>query len=318
MKCLFYLILFLFSFYANSALYNINKSYQGDPFFGKVNIQKLEDDCSRRDDYWSLNQDEQLKDDKRCPLHFIRFDYGKLYELIDKNPIIYKNNDFQLKLSTKLLSGNYREEGNGEITLSLIHNHQEKDKIYLADDFISDGSHACGGWAAYQRYYISNNGNIYTLLLTETEDGIYPSVWKHYKIDSKNMKFILTEMLINKFGTKFKIIYPNKFDVIPNNKSLQEINEQNDDPCYCQGDDYCNCHLGKYNHYQSLFDNKIKGLNNKIQTKKKSLLKNKINSICLSLSPPNYKNEVSPYLVKVLSCFIDEFKKEIETNEENI
>lgn len=51
MKGLLYLILYLVSFYANSALYNINKSYQGDTFFRDVNIQKLEEDCTKSVEY---------------------------------------------------------------------------------------------------------------------------------------------------------------------------------------------------------------------------------------------------------------------------
>ena len=304
MKGLLYLILCLVSFYANSALYNINKSYQGDPFFKNVNMQKLEEDCSRSVEYWN-DSDVHDEEERRCPLNSIKFDYRNVFNLIEQDPIVYKDDNFQLEIS--LSSDN--------IILSLIHNHQVKDKIKLYG-YMNDGSSACGGWVAYQRYYISSNGDIYTLWLTETEDGISPTLWKHYKIDSKNKKFILKEMLINRYYDQFKIVYPDKFSAISNNKFSENSNKQFDDSCLneCEEGYYCSCYFDLYSHYQRLLENRIIAFNEKNKTKNKSitLLKNRINSKCLSFSPPDYDDTFDSYLINVMSCFIDEYKDEIK------
>ena len=81
----------------------------------------------------------------------------------------------------------------GDIFLSIVKDNIVKDQIYLANNYINLSYFA----AAYQHYFISPEGDINTLYLIETEDGICPMFWKHYKIDNQKMKFVLQDMLVN-------------------------------------------------------------------------------------------------------------------------
>ena len=315
----------LFSTYCYSQHYQIEDKYRGDPLFRKIDMNKLDKDCSYPENYRQLSESEQEKIDKLCPIRKfnLKFDLKKLYKFIYKEPvIIYNGQNFQLTLS---MSENYNIESDGtiyggDIFLSIVKDNIVKDQVYLANNYINLSDFA----AAQQHYFISPEGEINTLYLIETEDGICPMFWKHYKIDNQKMKFVLQDMLVNVTdGVQYQIIYPNQFNVI-SNKPVKKIDSQELKSCEDKYDkeEYYSCHIDVYNHYNSRLKQKISLLNKKNNTIKKSYLKlqQKMASSCLELPPPvsGNRGETDPYLSKVMFCLIQNYKQEITNIEKQL
>ena len=325
MKYSYYLVLLylLFSTNCYSQHYQIEDKYRGDPFFRKININKLEKDCTYPLDYWQLDSTKQQEADKLCPLNNLKFDFEGLYEFIYKKPVIlYNVKGLQLTLS--MSENNDVESGftilGGEIFLSIVKDNIVKDQIYLANNFIYLSDVAVG----FQRYYISPAGEVYTLYLIETEEGICPMLWKHYKIDNQKMKFVLQDMLVNiSDGPQYQIIYPNQFNVI-SNKPVTKIDPQKLKSCEDEynKEEYHSCYIDVYNHYNNRLKQKINLLNKKNNTVKKSYLKlqQKMASSCLELPPPvsGNRGETDPYLSKVMFCLIQNYKQEITDIEKQL
>ena len=315
----------LFSTYCYSQQYQIEDKYHGDPFFRKIDMNKWDKDCTYPENYRQLSESEQEKIDKLCPIRKfnLKFDLKKLYKFIYKEPvIIYNGQNFQLTLS---MSENYNIESDGtiyegDIFLSIVKDNIVKDRIYLANNYINLSDFA----AAQQHYFISPEGEIYTLYLIETEDGICPMFWKHYKIDNKKMKFVLQDMLVNVTdGVQYQIIYPNQFNVI-SNKPVKKIDSQELKSCEDEYDkeEYYSCHIDVYNHYNNRLKQKINLLNKSNNTIKKSYskLQQKMASSCLELPPPvsGNRGETDPYLSKVMFCLIQNYKQEITNIEKQL
>ena len=318
----------LFSTYCYSQDYQIEDKYRGDPLFRKIDMNKLDKDCTYPENYRQLSESEQEKIDKLCPIRKfnLKFDLKKLYKLIYKEPvIIYNGQNFQLTLS---MSENYNIESDGtiyegDIFLSIVKDNIVKDRIYLANNHISfpDYDFLAVG---YQHYFISPEGEVNTLYLIEDEDGICPMFWKHYKIDNQKMKFVLQDMLVNVTdGVQYQIIYPNQFNII-SNKPVKKIDSQELKSCEDEYDkeEYHSCYIDVYNHYNSRLKQKISLLNKKNNTIKKSYLKlqQKMASSCLELPPPvsGNRRKTDPYLSKVMFCLIQNYKQEITNIEKQL
>ena len=302
MKYSYYLVplYLLFSTYCYSQHYQIKDKYRGDPFFRKINMNKLEKDCTYPLGYWQLDSTKQQEADKLCPLNNLKFDFTSLHKFIYQGPrVIYNGQDFQLTLSMLLDEYDIEPETilGHEISLSIISDNIVKDKIYLANNFIYLSDFA----VAYQRYFISPQGEVYTLYLIETEEGICPMFWKHYKIDNQKMKFVLQDMLVNDTdGVQSQIIYPNQFNII-SNKPITKIDPKELKSCEDEYDkeEYHSCYIDVYNHYNDRLKQKINLLNKKNNTIKKSYskLQQKIASSCLELPPPvsGNRKKTDPY-----------------------
>jgi hypothetical protein len=279
-------------------------------------MNKLEKDCTYPLDYWQLDNIKQQEADKLCPLNNLKFDFTSLHKFIYQGPrVIYNGQDFQLTLSMPLNEYDIAPETvlGREIFLSIVKDNIIKDQIFLADNYIYLSNFA----VAYQRYFISPAGEVYTLYLIETEEGICPMFWKHYKIDNQKMKFVLQDMLVNVTdGVQYQIIYPNQFNVIsnkpatkPNPKALKSCENEYDK------EEYHRCYLDVYNYYDNRLKQKINLLNKKNNTinKSYSTLQQKMASDCLEFPPPvsGDRNETDPYLSKVMFCLIQNYKQEI-------
>ena len=165
----------LFSTYCYSQHYQIEDKYRGDPFFRKIDMNKLEKDCTYPQNYWQLNELERKEIYKFCPFNKnnLKFDLKELYKFIYKDPvIIYNGQDFQLTLS---MSENNNIESDstifgGDIFLSIVKDNIVKDRIYLANNHISfpDYDFLAVG---YQHYFISPEGEVNTLYLIEVKMG---------------------------------------------------------------------------------------------------------------------------------------------------
>ena len=315
----------LFSSYCYSQHYQIEDKYRGDPLFRKIDMNKLDKDCTYPENYRQLSESEQEKIDKLCPIRKfnLKFDLKKLYKLIYKEPvIIYNGQNFQLTLS---MSENYNIESDGtiyegDIFLSIVKDNIVKDRIYLANNYINLSDFA----AAYQHYFITSEGEINTLYLIEVEEGISPMFWKHYKIDNQKMKFVLQDMLVNvKNGVRYQIVYPNQFNVILN-QPVTKIDSQELKSCEDEYDkeEYYSCYVDVYKHYNNRLKQKINLLNKNNNTIKKSYLKlqQKMASSCLELPPPvsGNRGETDPYLSKVMFCLIQNYKQEITNIEKQL
>ena len=316
----------LFSTYCYSQHYQIEDKYLGDPLFRKIDMNKLEKDCTYPPNYWQLSDSKREEIDKLCPLNNLKFDFQGLYKFIYKEPvIIYNGQDFQLTLS---MSENNDIESDstiyeGDIFLSIVKDNIVKDRIYLANNHISfpDYDFLAVG---YQHYFISPEGEINTLYLIETEDGICPMFWKHYKIDNQKMKFVLQDMLVNVTdGVQYQIIYPNQFNII-SNKPVTKIESKELKSCEDEYDkeEYYSCYIDVYNHYNNRLKQKINLLNKNNNTIKKSYLKlqQKMASSCLELPPPvsGNRRKTDPYLSNVMFCLIQNYKQEITNIEKQL
>ena len=319
----------LFSSYCYSQHYQIEDKYRGDPFFRKINMNKLEKDCTYPPNYLqSIYDSKEQEVDKLCPVkkNNLKFDLKELYKFIYKEPIIiYNGQDFQLTLSMSENNENndIGSDGTiygGDIFLSIVKDNIVKDQVYLANNYINLSDFA----AAQQHYFISPEGEINTLYLIETEDGICPMFWKHYKIDNQKMKFVLQDMLVNVTdGVQYQIIYPNQFNII-SNKPVKKIDSQELKSCEDEYDkeEYYSCYIDVYKHYNNRLKQKINLLNKNNNTIKKSYLKlqQKMASSCLELPPPvsGNRGETDPYLSKVMFCLIQNYKQEITNIEKQL
>ena len=318
----------LFSTYCYSQHYQIEDKYRGDPLFRKIDMNKLEKDCTYPPNYWQLNELERKEIYKFCPFNKnnLKFDLKELYKFIYKDPvIIYNGQDFQLTLSMSK-SNDIESDSTifgGDIFLSIVKDNIVKDRIYLANNHISfpDYDFLAVG---YQHYFISPEGEVNTLYLIEDEEGISPMFWKHYKIDNQKMKFVLQDMLVNVTdGVQYQIIYPNQFNII-SNKPVTKIDSQELKSCEDEYDkeEYHSCYIDVYNHYNSRLKQKINLLNKNNNTIKKSYLKlqQKMASSCLELPPPvsGDRDETDPYLSKVMFCLIQNYKQEITNIEKQL
>ena len=327
MKYSYYLasLCLLISSHCYSQHYQIEDKYRGDPLFRKIDMNKLDKDCTYPENYRQLSESEQEKIDKLCPIRKfnLKFDLKKLYKFIYKEPvIIYNGHNFQLTLS---MSENYNIESDGtiyegDIFLSIVKDNIVKDRIYLANNYINLSDFA----AAYQHYFITPEGEINTLYLIEVEEGVSPMFWKHYKIDNQKMKFVLQDMLVNVTdGIQYQIIYPNQFNVISNQPTIKiDIKELKSCEDEYDKEEYHSCYIDVYNHYNSRLKQKISLLNKKNNTIKKSYLKlqQKMASSCLELPPPvsGDRENTDPYLSKVMFCLIQNYKQEITNIEKQL
>ena len=88
MKYLYYLapLCLLISSYCYSQDYQIEDKYRGDPFFRKIDMNKLEKDCTYPQNYWQLNESERKEIYKFCPFskNNLKFDLKELYKFIYK------------------------------------------------------------------------------------------------------------------------------------------------------------------------------------------------------------------------------------------
>jgi hypothetical protein len=138
MKHLFYIGI-IFSFFSTccySQQFNIEKKYRGNSFLNKVDMQKLEKDCSR-EDYINSDYSIQVEMDKRCPLNKFSNYFDRVFDSVDKSKVIYQKNGLTLKLSKEGV--NFMKGGDdysgAKLTLSLIQHNEIKDKITLANTF---------------------------------------------------------------------------------------------------------------------------------------------------------------------------------------
>ena len=292
-------------------------------------MNKLEKDCTYPPNYLqSIYDSKEQEVDKLCPVkkNNLKFDLKELYKFIYKEPIIiYNGQDFQLTLSMSENNENndIGSDGTiygGDIFLSIVKDNIVKDQVYLANNYINLSDFA----AAQQHYFISPEGEINTLYLIETEDGICPMFWKHYKIDNQKMKFVLQDMLVNVTdGVQYQIIYPNQFNII-SNKPVKKIDSQELKSCEDEYDkeEYYSCYIDVYKHYNNRLKQKINLLNKNNNTIKKSYLKlqQKMASSCLELPPPvsGNRGETDPYLSKVMFCLIQNYKQEITNIEKQL
>ena len=305
----------LFSTYCYSQQYQIEDKYRGDPFFRKIDMNKLQKDCTYPLDYWQLDNSKQQEVDKLCPLNYLKFDFTSLHKFIYQGPrVIYNGQDFQLTLSMPLNEYDIAPETilGREISLSIINDNIVKDKIYLANTFISIGELS----VAYQRYYISPQGDIYTLYLGESDAGILPILWKHYQIDTQTMKFKLIQI---DWGS-VKITLPDNFTALPNPE--QKVNYKDKEFKKCLKDETSEgCFDFKvYFYYLEQLKSKIELLTKKQKDKKNrfSLFKQKLDKKCLATPLPFDDDELHHYLNNLYSCEIKGFKEELSRVEKQL
>ena len=317
MKYSYYLasLCLLISSHCYSQHYQIEDKYRGDPFFRKIDMNKLEKDCTYPLDYWQLDNTKQKEIDKLCPLNYLKFDFTSLHKFIYQGPrVIYNGQDFQLTLSMPLNEYDIAPETilGREISLSIINDNIVKDKIYLANNFMSIGELS----VAYQRYYISPQGDIYTLYLGESDAGILPILWKHYQIDTQTMKFKLIQI---DWGS-VKITLPDNFTALPNPE--QKVNYKDKEFKKCLKDETSEgCFDFKvYFYYLEQLKLKIELLTKKQKDKKNrfSLFKQKLDKKCLATPLPFDDDELHHYLNNLYSCEIKGFKEELSRVEKQL
>ena len=319
MKYSYYLasLCLLFSSYCYGQYYQIEDKYRGDPFFRKININKLEKDCTYPLDYWQLDYTKQKEIDKLCPLNYLKFDFTSLHKFIYQGPlVIYNGKDFQLTLSMPVNEDEHDIDPETilgrEISLSIIKDNIVEDQIFLADNHIYLADDA----VAYQRYYISPQGDIYTLYLVGSDAGIGPVIWKHYQIDAQIMKFKLIQI---DWGN-IKITLPDNFTTLPNPE--QKVNYKDKEFKKCLKDETSEGCFGSqvYRYYLDQLKSKMELLTKKQKDKKNrfSLFKQKLDKKCLATPLPFDDDGLDRYLDNLYSCEIKGFKEELSRVEKQL
>jgi hypothetical protein len=318
MRHLFYIGI-IFSFFSTccySQQFNIEKKYRGNSFLNKVDMQKLEKDCSR-EDYINSDYSIQVEMDKRCPLYKFGNYFDHVFDSVDKSKVIYQKNGLTLKLSKEAFSLVDEDNYSGtKLTLSLIQNNEIKDKITLANTFTNITNFLAVG---YRYYYIAPSGDIYTLSLIEMDDGAGPQTWRHYKIDEKKLKFNLLQI----YGRRIQTSYPDHFSVVPNPYDIIDYNSSEFLECLNdETDEKCNTeHI--YFYYLDLLKQKTTLLVKKKNMPKDSLplIKKKIDKLCLSKnSLLDLDDDIYSYYppIEIFLCEIKELKQEIKQAEINL
>ena len=74
MKYSYYLasLCLLISSHCYSQHYQIEDKYRGDPFFRKIDMNKLEKDCTYPPNYWQLDNSKQQEVDNLYPLKSLK------------------------------------------------------------------------------------------------------------------------------------------------------------------------------------------------------------------------------------------------------
>ena len=306
----------LFSSYCYSQHYQIEDTYRGDPFFRKIDMNKLEKDCTYPPNYWQLDNSKQQEVDKLCPLNNLKFDFQGLYKFIYKAPVIIDNGkDFQLTLSMledyKNIESGFTLLG-GDTFLSIVKDNIVKDKIYLANNYIYLSDFA----VAYQRYFISPQGDIYTLYLVETDIGIRPQIWKHYQIDAQTMKFKLIQIDTGYFKISlpdsfFKLSLPNDTNNYKDKEFKKCLKDETSEGCF--GSQVYRYYLDQLKSKMDLLTKKQKDKKNRF-----SLFKQKLDKKCLATPLPFDDDELHHYLNNLYSCEIKGFKEELSRIEKQL
>ena len=326
MKYSFYIgiIFSLFSACCYSQSFDIDEKYRGDPFFSKIDMQKLEQDCTFPLNYPELDYSKQVEVNKRCPLYYNFSNYfDHVYDLVDKKVLIYQKDDLKLELNKE--SYRYKEDVNeysngdeytGEkLILSLIKNNEVKDKIILANGFNNETSLLSVG---YQYYYIAPSSDIYTLSLIEMDDGIFPQLWMHYKIDEKSLKFNLVQI----YESRYQITYPDNLTVLPNPYRDEHYKKGQFDKCLRDpSKDDCN-EEDVYRYYLKQLKQKTGQLAQKANATKNLFtpLKKKRDKLCLDKNALLGNGYLFPYLnySDLILCEIKQLKQDINSIEKEL
>lgn len=171
----------------------IDEKYTGAPFVKDVNLSELIDNCAINDETsMKFTNKKRELDRKRCPLNTTKFDFTKLYDLIDKKKTIYRDGDFELVInSEKYETANYFDFSLNkivyEVNLSLVYKQEVKKQILLASYSYNT---IAALYLSSQYYYIDLDGDIYLLSLDEYSDHIDSVNKFHYRIDKDNLDFV--------------------------------------------------------------------------------------------------------------------------------
>lgn len=145
----------------------IDEKYAGAPFVKDINHDELISNCNNNEHFWETFTDkERLLDKERCPIYTTTFGFNKLYDLLDKETVIYRDGDFEMVMDRKnyVTTSEQSDEPNDnivyEINLSLICNQEIKDTITLA-------SYSYNLYRPFylntEYFYIDSNFHLYSL-----------------------------------------------------------------------------------------------------------------------------------------------------------
>ena len=200
----------------------------------------------------------------------------------------------------------------GDIFLSIVKNNIVEDQIFLADNHIYLSNDA----VAYQRYYISPQGDIYTLYLGESDAGILPTIWKHYQIDAQTMKFKLIQIDTRYFKISipdsfFKLSLPNDTNNYKNKEFKKCLKDETSEGCF--GSQVYRYYLDQLKSKMGLLTKKQKDKKNRF-----SLFKQKLDKKCLATPLPFDDDGLDRYLDNLYSCEIKGFKIELSRVEKQL
>lgn len=189
------LLLLIYTSFCYSDTYIIDEKYTGAPFVKDGDMSG----CGFNYDYWQdLTNEERKLEAERCSLNTTKFNFNKLYDLIDKKTVIYRDGDFELIMDRKHQESDKKDKiiydyDNPihdivyEIDLSLVYKKEIKSRISLASySYNSDRAFYLNS----QYYYFDASGDIYIISFKEYGENIKDINNIHYKIDKDNLKFI--------------------------------------------------------------------------------------------------------------------------------
>lgn len=198
MKIKYYLgvLLLINTLFCYGHSFVIDEKYTGAPFVKNINTEELIASCTKDERFWEIFDNEQRKLDlTRCPLYTTKFSFNKLYDLLNKKTVIYRDGDLELVMDRKhyettknqsIYEGHWNKYIVYEVNLSLVYKQEIRDTITLAGySYNPDFSF----YYQTDYYYIDLTGDIYTLSLEDYSYRINLVNKMHYKIDKQNLCF---------------------------------------------------------------------------------------------------------------------------------
>lgn len=309
------IVLLLLSTNSYSQLFEIPEEYRGDSYISTANMKKIERDCVLPNDYWDMNDSQRKEIDRKCTLNHLEFDFSGLYNLIDKSTVIFENDTLKLVLHKEYFD--YKIKGDlyvgAKLILSLVKGEFVKDQIILANNFMNQSNSFLLG---YQYFYIAPSGDIYILMATESEDRIEPQLWEHYKIDTKNFRFIVSKL----HKGRYQIAYPGVFNILtdPN----KNVNYDDKDFLECLNNEFKeNCsNEDIYVYYFEQLKHKTEELDQKENIDKSSFpaLKKRLDKLCLKKRAPSNEDKLVNYLNEITQCEIKNLKQNLKQIEDSL
>lgn len=188
----------------NSNETTIDKNWNGDTLISDINfINSINSSCKLNTAFFDRSEKQIKKDNEKCALSKIKFNYEKLDSLKNKVIVGKLNSEIELFINKSQSKNSENADLSYQTTLYV-----EKNKIILDSIVIYQSFNYSEALTVKTKYYYLNKDNIYLLDFAEDESGSSADKWEHYKINSKG---------------KISLIKQNLFSQEDNSNNVEEV-----------------------------------------------------------------------------------------------